>query len=372
MSRPRLVGAALEPLHHYREARTRTARLFIELERLFPIAGFVWPVLRGPADWWVKLRAFHPERDSWRGRAWLSPTAFRLRSEVAGRQLARRDGLYDVVFQLQTLFAPGRDITRPYVIYTDNTYTLTRAHYPAWAPLPSRQARQWCELERVTFQHAAAVFGMSEWVCNAIRDDYGVDPDRVVAVGAGSNSVAAPERKAYSHRLALFVGNKYELKGVPTLLRAWSIVERELPDALLWMVGVEPRGDEARLPTVEWFGWLDDRARLDQLYAEASLLVLPSRFEAFSNALLEAMGNGLPCVATDVGGNSEIVDDGKTGILVPPGEPEPLAAALIELLSDPARAERLGHAGRAKVLERLNWTAVAERMAPHLEVATNR
>jgi glycosyltransferase involved in cell wall biosynthesis len=372
VSRPRLLGAALEPLHDYREARTRTSRLFIELERLFPLAGFVRPVLRGPTDWWVKLRAFHPDRDSWRGRAWLSPLAFRLRSELAGRQLARRDGLYDVIFQMQTLFAPGRHLIRPYVIYTDNTYTLTREHYPAWAPLGSRAARQWTELERVTFQHASAVFGTSEWVCEAIRNDYGCDPARVVAVGAGSNSLADIERKAYARRIALFVGNKYELKGVPTLLEAWSIVGRELPDALLWIVGLEPRGRVDHLPTVQWFGWLDDRKRLDELFAEASLLVLPSRFEAFSNALLEGMGNGLPCVATAVGGTPEIVDEGTTGLLVPPGEPEPLAAALIQLLSDPDKAERFGRAGRQKVLEDLNWGAVARRMAPHIEAAVRR
>jgi alpha-maltose-1-phosphate synthase len=81
------------------------------------------------------------------------------------------------------------------------------------------------------------------------------------------------------------------------------------------------------------------------------------------------MGSGLPCVTTNVGALPELVDDGVTGVLVPPREPAALAEALIGVLSDPARAERMGQAGRRKVVEQLTWRAVAERMAPYLEAA---
>ena len=370
MSKPRLLGASLEPLDDYQRAATRTSRLFIELERLFPISGFVRPVLAGPQDWSAKLRAFHPKRDAWRGRAWLSPQAFRQRTLLAERELQVWDGEYDLVFQLQTLFAPGVDPSRPYAIYTDNTYAQTRRHYPAWAPLGRRAAREWRELEKATFRNARVIFGMSDWVCNAIVSDYGCDRERVVPVGAGANSLApSAEDKVYARRIALFVGNKFELKGVPTLLQAWEIVRERLPDAMLWIVGVDPRGPEAKWPSVEWFGYVNDRRRLEQLYTDASVFVLPSNFEAYANALLEAMGNALPCISTSVCATPEIVEDGVTGLLVPPADPEALAGALIALLSDPARAEALGQAGHAKVLDRLTWQAVAERMAPHIEAA---
>ena len=65
----------------------------------------------------------------------------------------------------------------------------------------------------------------------------------------------------------------------------------------------------------------------------------------------------------------ELVDDGVTGLLVPPREPAELAEALISLLTDPVRAERMGRAGQKKVVEQLTWRAVAERMAPYLEAA---
>jgi len=370
MSPPRILGAALEPLDDYRLTKTRTSRLFVELERLFPITGFIRPQLAGPEDWTSKLRAFHPNRDAWRGRAWLSPEAFRRRTSLAERELQAWAGEYDLVFQLQTLFAPGTDLSRSYAIYTDNTYTLTRRHYPAWAPLSAGAAREWRELEKATFRSARVVFGMSQWVCDAIVDDYGCEPERVVPVGAGANALASSiEDKAYARRIAIFVGNKYELKGVPTLLQAWDVVRERLPDALLCIVGVDQKGRKASWPSVQWLGYIDDRRQLEQLYAEASLFVLPTQFEAFGHAVVEAMGSGLPCITSNVGALPEIVDDGTTGLLVPPRDPAALAEALIALLSDPARAEAMGRAGYARVLDRFTWKDVAERMAPHIEAA---
>jgi glycosyltransferase involved in cell wall biosynthesis len=373
VSRPRLLAASLEPLLNYKNESTRTSGLFVELERLFPLAGFVRPTIRGPGDWAAKARAFHPNRDAWRGRAWLSPLAFRLRTEAAEQQLARRDGEYDLVLQLQTLFAPGTQ-PRPYVIYTDNTYTQTRRFYRAWAPLGIHTEQRWRELEKTTFRQALAVFGMSRWVCEAIIDDYGCDPSIVIPVGAGANSLAPPsDDKSYARRTALFVGNKYELKGVPTLLEAWEIVRERLPEALLWIAGVDaPRGVVKRFPSVQWFGYVSDRRRLDELYADASVFVLPTQFEAYGHVVVEAMGSALPCVTTNVGALPELVDDGVTGLLVPPREPAALAEALINLLSDPARAERMGRAGQKKVVEQLTWRAVAERMTPYLEAAVGR
>ena len=374
MSRPRLLGSSMEPLADLHEAQTRTSQLFVELERSFPIAGFIRPVTTGPEDWLVKLRSFHPRREAWRGRAALSPRAFRRRTELAEEQLERLDGLYDLILQTQTLFAPGDDASqRPYAIYADNTYSLTRKLFPAWAPLSKTADRDWLELEQKTFREARAVFGKTRWVCKAVAQDYGCDPATVFPVGGGTSSIVATlEGKSYARRIALFVGNKYELKGVPTLLEAWRTVREQLPEALLWIVGVDPpRRVRKDLPSVQWLGYVTDRAELDALYRDASVFVLPTQFEAWGNAVAEAMGFGLPCVTTDVGGLPEVVDDGKTGVLVPPRDPDALAAELIALLSDPARAEALGRAGYEKARTQMTWKAVADRIAPHLEDAAS-
>ena len=84
MSRPRLLGASMEPLADLHETQTRSSQLFVELGHSFPIAGFVRPVVTGPQDWLAKLASFHADRDAWRGRAALSPRAFRRRTELVG------------------------------------------------------------------------------------------------------------------------------------------------------------------------------------------------------------------------------------------------------------------------------------------------
>jgi glycosyltransferase involved in cell wall biosynthesis len=92
------------------------------------------------------------------------------------------------------------------------------------------------------------------------------------------------------------------------------------------------------------------------------VFVLPSHMEGMSNALLEAMAAGRPVVATDVGGNAEVVVDGVTGRLVPPREPGRLAAAMLELLNDPARASAMGAAGRARVEGHYSARLMVHRM----------
>jgi len=101
-------------------------------------------------------------------------------------------------------------------------------------------------------------------------------------------------------------------------------------------------------------------ARLDapDLMGAADVFVLSSEREGLSITLLEAMRAGCPCVATRIGGNTEAVDDGVTGRIVPASDAEALAAALAELLRDPARARAFGAAGRRRWAERFT----AERM----------
>lgn len=152
---------------------------------------------------------------------------------------------------------------------------------------------------------------------------------------------------------AVVVARLIPEKDVATLLRATSIVTRNLPEFRL-----EIAGDGADRPTLEalskdlglgdhvtFLGRVDDVAAL---LGRAKMLVLPSRMEGISLTLLEAMARGLPCVATRVGGNPEVVVDGETGLLVPPEDPEALAHALQALWTDPQRAEALGRAGRSR------------------------
>jgi glycosyltransferase involved in cell wall biosynthesis len=139
--------------------------------------------------------------------------------------------------------------------------------------------------------------------------------------------------------LVLAVGRLHPQKGYDVLLEALPL----LGDAVVAVAGDGPLADELRAaaPTVHWLGRRDDVA---DLYAAADVVVLPSRWEARSLTAQEALRAGRPLVATAVGGLPGLVGDG--AVLVPPGDPDALGAAVRGLLDDPGAAAALAERGR--------------------------
>jgi glycosyltransferase involved in cell wall biosynthesis len=93
---------------------------------------------------------------------------------------------------------------------------------------------------------------------------------------------------------------------------------------------------------------LGHRSDVERLFAALDVFVLPSKSEGMSNTILEAMASGMPIVATNVGGAEELVDDGRTGFLVPAGDTAALAGAIANLVANPALRLEMGTAGRVK------------------------
>ncbi|MDE3222405.1 MAG: glycosyltransferase family 4 protein, partial [Acidobacteriota bacterium] len=103
---------------------------------------------------------------------------------------------------------------------------------------------------------------------------------------------------------------------------------------------------------------------LARLYGEAEVAIVPSLYEGFSLPAIEAMSCAVPVVATTGGALPEVVgESGETGLLVEPNNPEALVSAIRELLDDPALRERLGHAGRERVMQRFTWEVTARGTA---------
>src|SRR5439155_12709101 len=114
-------------------------------------------------------------------------------------------------------------------------------------------------------------------------------------------------------------------------------------------------------PNVRWIGEMVPVGAVVQLYSPAAVFACRSVYEPFGLINLEAMACETPVVASAVGGILEVVEDGKTGLLVEPGRPEALAAAIRSVLGDPARARAMGRAGRLRVEAQFSWASVAER-----------
>ncbi|HEX8940922.1 MAG TPA: glycosyltransferase, partial [Candidatus Limnocylindrales bacterium] len=146
-------------------------------------------------------------------------------------------------------------------------------------------------------------------------------------------------------------------KGHPTLLDAWPTVLRAVPDASLLVVG-EGSQREALEAQAEALGitsrvvFTGRRDDMPEVTAALDVAVLPSYREAQGLTILEAMALGRPVVASQVGGIPEMIEDGATGLLVPPHDADALAAAIIRLLLDHPYADTLARAGHDLVHER--------------------
>jgi starch synthase len=114
---------------------------------------------------------------------------------------------------------------------------------------------------------------------------------------------------------------------------------------------------------VIWIPEMLPKRAVIQLLSHATVFACPSLYEPLGIVNLEAMACATAVVASAVGGIPEVVSDGKTGLLVPPDDPEALAAALNALLGDPARADAFGRAGRERAVAEFGWQAVAAQTA---------
>ena len=209
-------------------------------------------------------------------------------------------------------------------------------------------------LARVIIVNSQAVGRRFAWVpAGRLRCIYnGVDLARFaprVPPGGLRRALGLPE----DGHVVVSVGRFVPYKGYEYLLEAARLVAATLPEVHWVLVGegelrerLEQRCGDLHLERIVHFaGWRED---IPEILAMADLFVLPSLREHFGRVLIEAMAMGKAVVATDEGGVPEVVIHGETGLLVPPAQPAPFATAVLALLKDPAKAARLGNAGRQR------------------------
>lgn len=173
--------------------------------------------------------------------------------------------------------------------------------------------------------------------------------------------------------LVVYTGRFHRQKGTDVLLRAWPLVMAQRPDARLLLVGTPRDPDvpswDTDQPGVVLTGPVNDVA---PILRAADVFVNASRAEGLSNSVLEALAVGLPVVATDIGGNRELITPERTGLLVPPEDEGALAAGILRGLDDPGAAE-WGSAARAEMVQSYSLDAVAQRLAQlYAQVSSGR
>jgi glycosyltransferase involved in cell wall biosynthesis len=267
----------------------------------------------------------------------------------------------------------GRGSTSRKLILTEAAHLLGCFHilhlhdYDYASDFAARSPRQQSLIRRM-FQRADCVVTLGHRDHMILATLLGVDESRLVIAHNCVPDPGAHNVRAGEPPLIVFLGRLSERKGVPELLLALS---HPVMKELRWravLAGDGPVEDYRRQAAdmglsglVEMPGWLGaDETRA--LCARADILVLPSHAEGLAMAVLEGLSHGLAVVTTRVGAHDEVISDGETGVFVPVGDKDALAAALAKLVTDPDVRSRLSARARSHYLNHFSMKAYMRSM----------
>jgi len=244
-------------------------------------------------------------------------------------------------------------------------------------PTTSPRMRRWIA---ATVLAADLNMVLSESMREFLVETIGAAPDRVAVLHNATNDLGysyEPRRDPSPMRYAL-VANLAPRKGVSEFLQGLKLLIDKGHDVTATLAGggaVSRYAAEATqlgiAPRCVFTGWLD-RPGVEKVIREADALVLPSHFELVPMVILEAISTGLPVIATPVGAIPEIMTSGRNCILVPPGDVEALAAAMLKLKTEPGVATELSVQGRALYDQKFTMDAYMEKLLAIYEQVLSR
>lgn len=302
------------------------------------------------------------------------------RRDVTVIDLNKREGHdFRMMWRLWWLFRK----LRPQIVHTRNLAALDAVVPAALAGVPLRihgeHGRDMQDLDgsnvrhrqvrRALFPFVHRIIALSRDLESYLGNKVGVKRNRIVQIYNGVDSQRFHPAVAKNGAVTVFgsVGRLQAVKDPLTLVRAFIRLLDMAPPlrtrVRLLMVGDGPLRQEAA-SLLEKTGCADlaeltgAREDVPHLMRQMDVFILPSLAEGISNTLLEAMATGLPVVATRVGGNSELVEQGVTGLLVPSADPDAMAQAMLRYATEPALREAHGHAARRTVEHRFSMDAM--------------
>jgi glycosyltransferase involved in cell wall biosynthesis len=304
-------------------------------------------------------------------------------SKRAARLLADRLGEFDIVHDNQVLGYGMLDIAEmgfPLITSIHHPITFDRRIDIEAAPTLRKKLtlRRWygfLKMQGRVARQVGKILTVSQSSERDIATDFGVDPARIQVIPLGVDEVfGPPTTPRVPGRIVAMASADAPMKGIATLLEAFAklLTERELE--LLLVTRPTPGGRTEKLieqlgiaEHVTFVNGISD-AELVEVMGSAELACVPSLYEGFSLPTAELMACETPLVVSRAGAIPEVVGpDGECADLVTPGDVGELERAIALLLDDPERRDRMGRAGRRRVLEKFSWRAVAEATAAAYE-----
>jgi glycosyltransferase involved in cell wall biosynthesis len=299
-----------------------------------------------------------------------------VRARAAIRRL-RRSGPVDALFihtQVPAVLSPDHLRRIPTVVSLDATplqYDELGAHYGHGRGNAALERLKW-QANRMCFRRARHIVAWSAWAKQGVVDGYGIEASKISVVPPGvATALWRVERVAAARDATvriLFVGGDLQRKGGDVLLDAFQVLRGQLvssadePDRV--ELHLVTKSDVAPTPGVIVHRDLGpNSAELVALYHRSDVFCLPTRGDCLPMVLSEAGAAGLPMVSTAVAGIPEIVQDGVTGIVVPPDDRDALVNALRALVDDPGLRLRLGSAAQVAVRRDFDAAKNVQRLA---------
>jgi glycosyltransferase involved in cell wall biosynthesis len=331
--------------------------------------------MRMPGIWELRHWTDFVEVSSFSFGQFPEPLAFSLR---AWDRLRRRTGEFDLVHDNQCLgyglLGIQRDFpllaTIHHPITVDRRLELEHAE-TRYKRLTLRRWYSFTSMQTRVAQRLQRVVTVSENSFEDIHRDHGVPKERMAIVPVGVDPdlfKPIPGVERIPGRLVTTASADVTMKGLAFLLEAVAKLRTER-DISLTVIGRKKEGGRSA-ETIDRLGLNDciefvtgvSDQRIYELYSEAELAVVPSLYEGFSLPAIEAMSCGVPLVATTGGALPEVVGaDNETALLVPPGDSGALAATIARALDDKALRDRIGAAGRQRVIDNWSWRHTAMR-----------
>jgi glycosyltransferase involved in cell wall biosynthesis len=225
-------------------------------------------------------------------------------------------------------------------------------------------------IESKLFSLSSKITAVSLAVAKELKE-YGLDPNNVTVVrnGVDEKTFTPIQKNDNKKRYILYTGGLKARKGLFDLIESVKYVCNLDSGEKFVICGKGPflqkLMKKAQRMNVKdhivFLGYID-RNKLVQTYQNATIQVIPSHYEGLPTVILEGMSCGLPVVATDIGGNNEVISTGSNGFLVPSKSPKALAEAILKLLNDHQLMKRIGEAARATIEKSYTWDKIADNV----------